>query len=501
MQGVKDRSWRILESVRWPQNLWLGLILALATGTRLFGLTFQSLRFDEHFSRSTSSIHSLLEAIHRGAVADLHPPGYCVFLHFIIEAFGDAEWTIRFPSAIAGVLGVYFVYRLGRELFSARIGLTSAALCAVAEQPVQFSQDARAYSLMMLGSTVCTLLAVRIQRSQASPSRTRMLVMFVLAATATSYLHYFGLLMVFLLGLFQLMSVVRKRLSLRIWLVAYLVPTLLYTPWLSFMFEHAQRTRSWMRPPLSHKVLAGVTLQLTGHATWLVLAILAAGTWVYFARYRSTLACEHAHTWDFTLLALVGWVLTPLVAGALISQVTPPVLSGRNMIIAEPAVLIFSGWALTVLDASFPKGRGLVSIGVVAVFFVHLVFVRHYYTKPRYPAFRDVAEFIARQANSEAKPPFVIAPRGWAIYLDYYWNRREIVGKLHRYDLKITASERNLKRKVAALHPDMAFLIDDSRDGRARFPRSLPGYHLANQQHFFRVDVLEFSRSPRPPSK
>ncbi len=55
-----------------------------------------------------------------------HPPMGFWLMAVSIKLFGPSEFWVRFPSAIAGLLSLYAIYFLGKEMFSRLVGFVSA---------------------------------------------------------------------------------------------------------------------------------------------------------------------------------------------------------------------------------------------------------------------------------------------------------------------------------------------------------------------------------------
>ena len=62
--------------------------------------------------------------------------------------FGLNEFAIRFPSVIFGVLTIWAVYLLGKELFNKNIGLVAAALITFLKIEILWSRQARPYQAL-----------------------------------------------------------------------------------------------------------------------------------------------------------------------------------------------------------------------------------------------------------------------------------------------------------------------------------------------------------------
>jgi hypothetical protein len=86
------------------------------------------------------------------------PPLYYSVAWLWGRIFGFGEAGLRSLSAVCGVLVVPLGYALGRKLFSRRVGLIAAAFVACNPLLIWYSQEARAYELLVL-LTAASLLA------------------------------------------------------------------------------------------------------------------------------------------------------------------------------------------------------------------------------------------------------------------------------------------------------------------------------------------------------
>jgi hypothetical protein len=116
------------------------------------------------------------------------PPLYYVVAWFWTQLFGTGEIGVRSLSALAGVATIPVAYAIGARALSARTGLIAAALVAANPLLVWYSQEARAYALLVL-LTALTILAM--QRIAERPSAGRLAAWAALAAAAIAT-HYFA---------------------------------------------------------------------------------------------------------------------------------------------------------------------------------------------------------------------------------------------------------------------------------------------------------------------
>src|SRR5512139_1093756 len=98
------------------RSLWsLAAILILAAMLRFFQLDAQSFWNDEGTSARVAE--RSLPLITAASIGDIHPPLYYYALHSWRGVFGESEFALRSLSATLGVILVWLIYLLGRQLF------------------------------------------------------------------------------------------------------------------------------------------------------------------------------------------------------------------------------------------------------------------------------------------------------------------------------------------------------------------------------------------------
>jgi hypothetical protein len=121
------------------------------------------------------------------------PPLYYAVAWVWARVFGYGETALRSLSAVCGVLVVPVAYAAARKLVSARAGLIAAALTAFNPLLIWYSQEARAYSLVVL-LTGASLVAFAYARSDPAPRVLAAWALTCVLALATEY--YAALLIV-----------------------------------------------------------------------------------------------------------------------------------------------------------------------------------------------------------------------------------------------------------------------------------------------------------------
>jgi mannosyltransferase len=134
------------------------------------------------------SLGSIFSAI---AHDESTPPLYYIVTWLWTHVFGYSEFSLRFPSAIAGIALVWVVYRAGCELGGARTGLAAGLLAALNPLLVWYSQEARAYAFLALWGGLSFYLTIRQPADESSGRRQRWC--WAVVAVLALCTHYFAI--------------------------------------------------------------------------------------------------------------------------------------------------------------------------------------------------------------------------------------------------------------------------------------------------------------------
>ena len=140
-------------------RLLAGLVI-LAAALRFWRIGHQSFWLDEVFT--VRLVNEDLGGMLKGVRETESTPHLFYSLAWLWEKLvGDGEAALRSLSALFGIATVPVAYLAARELFRPAAALTAAALVAVNPWLVWYSQEARAYALLVLLSTAALLFFLR----------------------------------------------------------------------------------------------------------------------------------------------------------------------------------------------------------------------------------------------------------------------------------------------------------------------------------------------------
>ena len=233
----------------------LALECLLALTLALLFIGRESFWLDEALSvfiakRSWPSMTQLLA--HREANQGL----YYIFLHFWLH-LGSSEAIVRGLSAVFAVATVPVMYLLGKQLFDKRVGLMAGLLMATNGFWLQYAQEARAYSLVLL---LTALSSYAFLRALEAPSKQRWACYAALSALAI-YAHFFAGFVVFA-QFTSLLLLSRRDIPWKALTASAVAIGVLLVPLAAFVLT-AKGQLDWVAPPNLHKVL-GIFVLLSG---------------------------------------------------------------------------------------------------------------------------------------------------------------------------------------------------------------------------------------------
>jgi uncharacterized membrane protein len=416
---------------------WIPLfaLLLLSMAVRLASIDRTTLWFDEVMTAKTVVLPA--DQLIRERLAKTHSPLFFLMLR-MFGLSGDSIFLLRLPAALFGVLGTGAMVFAGRALAGPVIGWMAGLLYAVTPILVDYSQEARPYTAMLLGVVLALGASMRIVRHprlavsalNAPEDRRRQLrgcwLLLVVASLWSAWMLSLGLLLWVSLDIgFAFLAVRRKgpwRRLVRPWSVHRLICVALYLPLALALFPrvsanvtvHEISARSIARFIYSTgnafffqfygdpREWAGPFVLVAGSI--LLMATAFAGVWIL--RRRNT-----------SIIALTA-VVVPMSVLGLVTMYTP--VWSRYLLIATPAFTLIAAAGLT----AFWKWRaGKLMTAAVALF--ALLQLADLQRNTRRANWRPVVS-----AASDSLQPIVFMVRHdhMTVELGFEWNRQRRAG-------------------------------------------------------------------------
>lgn len=342
------------------QLLALGVIL-LAFLLRVYRLGDRNIWWDEAWTVWLAR-HDLAWIALRTA-SDEHPPLHYWLMHFWQSLFSPdallADALVgRFFSVVFAVLTVALIYRVGKQIGGAPLGLLAALFFALARFQVWWSQDIKNYTLSGFFALASVWFAFKLINSDLDfgrKSKSELINWFGYGVSITTalYSHYLAALIFLANNLFVAVVLLQRWRAgqnpiplLLKWSAAQVAVLALFAPWLYF---YLQNSATWTAQPafdfgLFLRVAAtvlglGVTTYIENYtlvvAGLVVLAALGAG-WIVIR--HTSYVIRHSSRFG-ALYALLIVLVPPVLIYAL--SLTPaaifaPKIQPRYLLIVLP---------------------------------------------------------------------------------------------------------------------------------------------------------------------
>jgi len=212
----------------------IGVIL-IGIFTRIYNIDQQSAWGDEIATMlwCSMSVQEHMNDILTSRFGDVHPPLYYMILHLWIKLTASTPLATRSLACIFGILSVYMIFLLGKELSRKCVGSLAAFILAVSPLHIYYSQEGRQYTFMtflVLGSFLFFVKIIKNERLNPTSAGTYKWIALFLFNLAGIYTHYYFFLGLFVQLVFLLMYWNRK-LFLK-WVIVHFILFICFIPWL-----------------------------------------------------------------------------------------------------------------------------------------------------------------------------------------------------------------------------------------------------------------------------
>lgn len=412
---------------RIPGIVW---VLLLAVILRLFSLGDHVVWYDEAFSILFA--RNDLQGLLAGTLGvDVHPLLYYYSLHFWTMAFGENPAVVRFYSVLASLVTLGVLYFVVSDLFDRRTALVATLITTLSPFHLQYSQEARMYSLLAMFLMLTTWAFLRgsgrfNHDDRQSAGHRGWWILFGVSAGLAMHTQQ---LAAFYLAALGLIPLVWRWWSIFVRVVAGAgLAFLIYLPWIINVPGQLEFIESayWVQRPTGVSLLRSVQVfvsgffEFQGTVLMLTLALSLIVTTLLFVQLGMDLRRRGEHLADERRAVSVAlWlVIVPIALMWSVSQVFPVYLE-RGLIGSVLMLFVLFAWLLT--KSRMPRPiRGVVSVmGVIA--FLPGIYAQ--YTLKTFPyspvdeAMRQIVRdygddvVVVHQSKLTALPAEVYAPQ------------------------------------------------------------------------------------------
>lgn len=369
-------------------GIWFGVVLLISTFLRTYKLGSKSFWLDEAASSmlARSDWHTFLNAVvHRQANMTLY---YLLLRGWMYLA--NSETSIRLLSVLFGVASIPLMYQLADYIFGHKTARVAALLLSIHQFHVQYSQEARGYSLVVfLGLLSCYLFVQLL-----STDSRKIWLAYILISVLVIYAQVFGAWVLIAQWIIVTISPTTRPIRQRM-LRAAVAIVLLALPLAASLLLFSTRTQlSWMNQN-STSDLYRLLQDFTGNGSnYLMILELAPILGSLYFHLRKTRSASGTPAYMFLWI----WLLVPVITVAIVS-LRWPLLQSRYLIVCLPPFVILLADGLVQL-----RSRVVFATAFMAVVAFSLVGLSSYFQQrndlSHSDDWRDATRYILSEAQS-----------------------------------------------------------------------------------------------------
>ncbi len=258
------------------------------------------------------------------------------------------EGSLRSVSALFYIFEILAVFFLGRTIVTEKqtgniIGLISAFLIAINAYAVQYANDLRSYSLIILLATLATFFLVRALQTSNKKYWTR----FVITSVAAMYTHYFVGFLFAIQGIYIFFALRKKQneLAIKKLISSFITIGVCIIPLIIAVLLSGTTNIGWISKPTFTDMSQFVTNVAGGQGyTLLVLTLIAFCAGIAALKYNKEGTVERSNG----VLFVSSAILPPAIV-LLVSLTFKPLFVARYFVYILPFISIISALGIVKL--------------------------------------------------------------------------------------------------------------------------------------------------------
>lgn len=409
---------KLLEKIK--TNYILIGILFLAALLRIYHIDFQSIWLDEIITMKECDPRlTFKESYEIMAIWENNPVIYYYLVKINSIVFGHTTFVVRMFSAVIGILSIYLLYLLGKEINDKKTGLIAAFLATINYFFIYYSQEARAYILLTFFTILTFYQLIRFLKNNNILNA----ILYGLSLTLMMNTHFFGLFVVvshvviLLVYLFE----TDKKDKIRFIKNGAIAGVIALSIWyyLSWdIFKIASEIKAFWIPQPTLELITGIFREFFGNseAILFMVSILVIFYFIKLFSIKQEKKLVSSNKFVFGFIILSIWILITIYVPYLRSYLQIPMITSRYIIVVLPAIIILVSVSISLIESNFIKKVILIFLTIASL--TDLLVVKKYYTQVHKTQYREITDVIKQKNISNSK---IISSWGW--HVSYFFNK------------------------------------------------------------------------------
>lgn len=473
------------------------LILVLGTGLRLYDLSHESLWLDE-----TASVYFAAKQVNvfipELVNSDPNPPLYYVTLHYWINLFGKSAFAIRFLSLLFGIGSLILVYLFCAEQYDKRTGLYTVFLLSVSLIHIEYSQEARMYSLATFFTVLSYYYFVKVIKSASLINKSG----YVISSILMIYSHSFGFFIIvsqICHYLYIILLKKKKELQLTTWIILNCIIIAAVAWWLyPASYAILQVTdHFWISQPTVSLLFSTIFSYTRSGIITILLLSFAVISFIEVAARKSAYPKtepNHIEAADSTTFdknfAVLLWFIVPLLTSFALSFIISPFFLRRYTLMASVGLYILAAKGMTTI-----RNKLLETIVILVIVVFSIFSLMDYYSVDQKEQWRETAYFVESKA---VRNDLILFNAGFTLPKAYvYYGKRTDLDYLEfPKDASYTSwDDLGELQNVTKSHKNVWLVTSHSRDPENMITGYLHShYQEMERQQFIGINISLFSK-------
>lgn len=487
----------------------LALILLLGSFLRLFKLGEESFWLDESatvYAANQSASYIVGNIYNKRVLVPEYfkdgggeMPAYFLLSYYWTRLVGLDEFKMRLLPAIFGIISILMIYILGKEIFNKEVALIAAFILAINHQNINYSQEARMYSLLVLLAISSTYFLAR-----ALKGKNKYWTFYVISAALMLYTHYLTFFIIGFHAVFILIYIKTYIKLLKKIFLAYLAIFLIYLPWIpTFIkqfYESAPNSQffgkptffslsevfvgfnSWVSPDWGTRLaLRAMNFQILPASGWLLIICILSLAFILGVSFVAGVVKKFSFK-DSNRILLILWFAVPFIAPFLISVSYPEhsiFKSVKYVLFASPAYYILAAKGIYNL-------RKYSKAIIILIAILSIAPLYSYYANPDKESWRELGAYLNENRITD-EVVMVNGPGNFLPLIYYYSNLDNIKGV------------RNLEQAKEAVNDEnnvwLVYAMEKFYDPNETIKKYLDSdYYLAKKEEFVGIRVFQYRK-------
>ncbi len=374
----------------------VAILVVAGAVLRLWHLDYQSLWLDEMHTMLFSDPDTSWKDYWKIIGADVHPPLHYTLVKILFSTIAYTSIVARMVSAIAGILSIWTMFLLGREIYNNKLGLIAAFITTINYYTISFSQEARNYMLAFLLVTLSFLYLLRLLKTL----KVKHSIWYGIYTLLLLYCHYYAVFIIssqILVGLIFFFNEEKNNrlIFIKRFLLSGAIVVVGFSPWIPFLSSVTEVKSTWIPMP-SQSFMVEYFNEYFGNSD-LLKPLLLLCLLYYILSIFTTPGSDLKIKQKPLLLSLIVcsiWIIITYTLPYVRSLTALPMLYCRYTMVVLPAFIICIAYGILLI--SHPILRAIVIVTFLLLSFIDIGMSKAYYTSISKSQFREMVNNVAQ---------------------------------------------------------------------------------------------------------